>query len=275
MLPFTAINNVVNFLVTVNAASNFLLYCALSDKYRKTVRTLVCGHKPIRKNILTSSRYNSGRTSTTFFSKSQSNGNFSSASGSKGLSGRNKVKKRFSITQEEFTNLQAETTRLKYPRLSITSSEQRKDSTVWHWEDVSIALAIPQFIWYNFQNSEMIEEIPLQSLVEPTTPQSHCSHHTIISNRHLRPSGSELSLTRSRSLEFPSAPRHSPHCKDNPHHFWWSYGRYRRSSSSTLINPISLNFNNTILMYIFEENLKFEDCIKITSIYYVFTILFL
>lgn len=123
-----AINNVVNFLVTVNAASNFLLYCALSDKYRKTVRALVCGHKPIRKSILTSSRYNSGRTSTTFFSKSQSNGNHSSASIPKV---RNKVKKRFSITQEEFANLQAETARLKYPRLSITPSDNRKNSSVW------------------------------------------------------------------------------------------------------------------------------------------------
>lgn len=128
ILIFPAINNFVNFLVTLNAATNFLLYCALSDKYRKTVRALVCGRKPMRKSILTSSRYNSARTSTTFFSKSQSNGNFAGT----GAQGKNRYKsqKRFSITPEEFTSLQAETERLKYPRLSITTSEKRKNSEV-------------------------------------------------------------------------------------------------------------------------------------------------
>lgn len=33
----------------------------------------------------------------------------------------------------------------------------------------------------------------------------------------LRPSPSETSLTRSRSLEFPTKPKHSPDCKDNPY----------------------------------------------------------
>lgn len=33
----------------------------------------------------------------------------------------------------------------------------------------------------------------------------------------LRPSPSETSLTRSRSLEFPTQPKHSPDCKDNPY----------------------------------------------------------
>lgn len=32
----------------------------------------------------------------------------------------------------------------------------------------------------------------------------------------LRPSPSETSLARSRSLEFPTQPKHSPDCKDNP-----------------------------------------------------------
>lgn len=123
----------MNFLVTVNAASNFLLYCALSDKYRKTVRALLCGRKPVRTGILTSSRYNSGRTTSSFFSKS-SNGNFSNAStkttGYSSTRG-GKVKKRFSITQEEFANLREETERLKNPRASVTPTyEHRKNSTV-------------------------------------------------------------------------------------------------------------------------------------------------
>lgn len=33
----------------------------------------------------------------------------------------------------------------------------------------------------------------------------------------LRPSPSETSLTRSRSLEFPALPKHAPDCKDNPY----------------------------------------------------------
>lgn len=40
---------------------------------------------------------------------------------------------------------------------------------------------------------------------------------SINSNPCLRPSPSETSLTRSRSLEFPAQPKHSPDCKDNPY----------------------------------------------------------
>lgn len=35
----------------------------------------------------------------------------------------------------------------------------------------------------------------------------------------LQPSPSEASLTRSRSLNFPPLPKHSPDCKDNPYKF--------------------------------------------------------
>lgn len=132
LLSVSAINNILNFLVTVNAASNFLLYCALSDKYRKTVRSLFCSGRPARnRGLLNSSRYISGRTSTSFFSKSQSNGNFSNASTKTTAlcSNRVKPKKRFSITQEDYTNLQAETARLKNPRVSITP-EPRKNGEV-------------------------------------------------------------------------------------------------------------------------------------------------
>lgn len=126
-------NNFFNFLVNLNAASNFILYCALSDKYRKTVRALICGRQPIRKSILTSSRYLSGRTSGSFFSKSsQNNSSFSSPSTRTSFinAPREKQRKRFSITPEEYANLQAETTKLKSPRLSITPSEQRKNGAV-------------------------------------------------------------------------------------------------------------------------------------------------
>lgn len=46
------LGNIFNFLVSVNAACNFLLYCAFSDKYRRTfIRTfrpyIVCCRRPI------------------------------------------------------------------------------------------------------------------------------------------------------------------------------------------------------------------------------------
>lgn len=37
-----------------------------------------------------------------------------------------------------------------------------------------------------------------------------------VTRTSLRPSPSETSLTRSRSLQFPTKPKHSPDCKDNP-----------------------------------------------------------
>ena len=37
-----ALGNIFNFLVSLNAACNFILYCALSDKYRRTFMTTFC-----------------------------------------------------------------------------------------------------------------------------------------------------------------------------------------------------------------------------------------
>ena len=41
-LLLLALGNFFNFLVTLNAACNFLLYCALSDKYRRTFMSTFC-----------------------------------------------------------------------------------------------------------------------------------------------------------------------------------------------------------------------------------------
>lgn len=38
----------MNFLITINAACNFILYCALSDKYRNTVKSFFVARKPRR-----------------------------------------------------------------------------------------------------------------------------------------------------------------------------------------------------------------------------------
>jgi hypothetical protein len=54
------LGNIFNFLVTINAACNFMLYCALSDKYRRTflLTFLPCCYHPPR-----SSRHNTAFSS--------------------------------------------------------------------------------------------------------------------------------------------------------------------------------------------------------------------
>ncbi|XP_055913336.1 putative G-protein coupled receptor F59B2.13 [Eupeodes corollae] len=53
----TIIGNIFNLLVALNAASNFFLYCVLSDKYRKTVKELIVGYKYKKRNMSTSTSY--------------------------------------------------------------------------------------------------------------------------------------------------------------------------------------------------------------------------
>ncbi|XP_068895016.1 sex peptide receptor-related protein 2 isoform X4 [Tenebrio molitor] len=58
-----ALGNIFNFLVTVNAATNFIMYCILSKKYRTTFRALFCGRRKNRQDTLmlssTRTRYSS------------------------------------------------------------------------------------------------------------------------------------------------------------------------------------------------------------------------
>lgn len=119
-------------MVDINAASNFILYCALSDKYRKTVRSLICGRTINRKNTLTSSRFQTSRTATSFYSKTNnSNGSFFKPArrfNSKNLT--IAEPKRFSISKEEYENLKSETENLKLPRYSVSSQQSAHDSTV-------------------------------------------------------------------------------------------------------------------------------------------------
>lgn len=125
------LNNIFNFLIDINAASNFILYCALSDKYRKTVRLLICGRTLKRRNTLSSSRFQSGRTSTSFYSKTNhTNGSFFHPA--RRFNSKNLTivePKRFSISKEEYENLKAETEKLKLPpRLSVSSQQSTNDS---------------------------------------------------------------------------------------------------------------------------------------------------
>lgn len=109
-LCIIAINNVCNFLMTLNAACNFLLYCALSDKYRKTVKELFLGRKMKRQNTMSStyfSRYNSNQTGSSFYSKSPSNSG-PAVDNSVRNRATNPKKSRFSITPTDYANFQAE-----------------------------------------------------------------------------------------------------------------------------------------------------------------------
>lgn len=130
VISHAAINNFFNLLVNLNAASNFILYCALSDKYRKTVKAIFCGMKPMRKNTLSSSRFTSGRTTTTsFYSRSNKSSFFDRQRF------RPKEPKRFSISKEEYENLKAETELLKrpprfMPSPTTTSGQSRTNSIV-------------------------------------------------------------------------------------------------------------------------------------------------
>ncbi|XP_063920468.1 FMRFamide receptor isoform X2 [Zophobas morio] len=58
-----ALGNIFNFLVTVNAATNFIMYCILSKKYRTTFKALFCGRRKNRQDTLilssTRTRYSS------------------------------------------------------------------------------------------------------------------------------------------------------------------------------------------------------------------------
>lgn len=133
---FSVLNNILNFLTDINAASNFILYCALSDKYRKTVRSLICGRNIARRNTLTSSRFLSSRTATSFYSKTNnSNGSFFKPARRFNPKSLTIVEpKRFSISKEEYENLKTEAEKLKWPRKSDSSQqsahESRKNSTV-------------------------------------------------------------------------------------------------------------------------------------------------
>ncbi|KAH8266997.1 hypothetical protein KR026_002223, partial [Drosophila bipectinata] len=57
--------NVCNLLAAFNAASNFFLYCVLSDKYRKTVRELITGYRYRRRHMRNNTSLYVPHTTTT------------------------------------------------------------------------------------------------------------------------------------------------------------------------------------------------------------------
>ncbi|XP_037726394.1 uncharacterized protein LOC119557634 [Drosophila subpulchrella] len=57
--------NVFNLLASLHAASNFFLYCVLSDKYRKTVRELITGYRYKRRHARNNNSLYVPQTTTT------------------------------------------------------------------------------------------------------------------------------------------------------------------------------------------------------------------
>lgn len=57
--------NVCNLLASLHAASNFFLYCVLSDKYRKTVRELITGYRYRRRHARNNTSLYVPHTTTT------------------------------------------------------------------------------------------------------------------------------------------------------------------------------------------------------------------
>lgn len=135
-ISFSVLNNIFNLLVTFNAASNFILYCVLSDKYRKTVKKLFCGGQTMRRNTtMSSSRFTSGRTTTSSFYSRPRNSNLFNMPVFK------QTAPRFSISKDEYANLQAETAKRNRFSISTLTSPSRNNSIVsknkeisfWHW----------------------------------------------------------------------------------------------------------------------------------------------
>ncbi|KAJ6636832.1 Sex peptide receptor, partial [Pseudolycoriella hygida] len=195
-----AINNVCNFLMTLNAACNFLLYCALSDKYRKTVKELFFGRKVTRKNTMSStyiSRYGSNPTRSSFYSKSPTVASVASGNIRNRL--QNPTASRFSITPTDYANFQAEMAVKNAKTQSLAASDFQTENN-------------------RRQNSTHIQMKPLQK-------ESSTTAQTLSSIQPLLPckpcfckSPSETSMTRAQSLVFPSKIKHSTNCKDHPHH---------------------------------------------------------
>lgn len=115
------LNNIFNLLISINAASNFILYCVLSDKYRKTVKLIFCGARPMRRGTYSSSRFTSGRTASSFYSRSH-NSNFFNVPIYR------QREPRFSVSKEEYASLQTESA--KPPRFSITTVTPSRTSSV-------------------------------------------------------------------------------------------------------------------------------------------------
>lgn len=109
---YPVLNNIFNLLVSINAASNFILYCVLSDKYRKTVKVLFCGGRPMRRNTMS---YTSPRTTSSFYNRSNTSNLFSIPLYRRG-------RPRFSISKEDYANLQAQTA--KRNRFSLSTNTQ-------------------------------------------------------------------------------------------------------------------------------------------------------
>lgn len=71
----TTINNIINLMVAVNAAGNFVLYCLLSQKYRRTLFAVICPcFKPQLTRLIGQNMTQTVVYSTSAYSQRQTNG---------------------------------------------------------------------------------------------------------------------------------------------------------------------------------------------------------
>lgn len=163
----SVLNNIFNLLISINAASNFILYCALSDKYRKTVKVLFCGGRPARPNTSCTSP----RTTSSFYNRSNTSNLFSIPIYRKrGL--------RFSISKAEYENLQAVTA--KRNRFS-SLTQNNSVVSVYHLHFIVADTASLCACEHEYEHeldffvqidSEQTEEIQMSSAkVFPTKPE--------------------------------------------------------------------------------------------------------
>lgn len=174
-----AMGNIFNFLITFNAACNFLLYCALSEKYRQTVKELIMGRKYMRQNTLKSLYLNRHGTLGDSWYNSRYQTSHNKSRNDSTPSTRKSSARSIDKTRDS---------RNSYPHLPIP--EQRP----------SIAEMTPR----SRKNSAMPYGCD--------DPQRGTNNSP--SSRFLKPSDSQGSLSRSRSLVFKPKTKHSPNCRE-------------------------------------------------------------
>lgn len=163
-LSISVLNNLFNLLVTFNAASNFILYCVLSEKYRKTVKHLFCGTKGMRRNTMSSSRFTSGRTTTSSFYSRSRNSTIPNIPKQRGP--------RFSISKDEYANLQTETAKRNRFSISTATSPSRNNSIVNTLQVFnSFVLMLKSIILLCQGDNEPTEEIQLKTNSEQQSKQ--------------------------------------------------------------------------------------------------------
>uniref|UniRef100_A0A336MD99 CSON009921 protein n=1 Tax=Culicoides sonorensis TaxID=179676 RepID=A0A336MD99_CULSO len=192
-----ALGNLWNFLITINAACNFILYCALSDKYRQTIKSFFKSRKLQRQNTVTS-RFS--RTATKRLTSSFHGGD------------------NFVANQENFKRIPSIPANTKRPSQLPPSASK---SSIMKIPRVSISqrpsLTPSDILNVNKTSSRKSSNASIQLRISTIgTPLNFNNSSNSHAKCLLQPSDSQTSLTRSQSLILPSSIKHAPDCKSHP-----------------------------------------------------------